>query len=48
MNKVILNVEKDGKAVITGGKNSLLGKLLAAKGKIKINSTFLKQEFEIK
>ena len=48
MDKVILNVDKGGNAVVTGGKNTLVGKLLASKGKVKINSPLLKREFTIK
>ena len=46
--KVTLNVDKDGSAVITEGKNTLVGKLLATKGKIKINSPRLRRELNIK
>ena len=45
--KVTLNI-KDGKATITEGENSLVGKLLVAKGKIKINTPLVKQDIEIK
>jgi len=45
--KVKLEV-KDGQAVITEGKDSLIGKLLASKGKIKINSPRMKRELNIK
>jgi len=46
--KVKLNVNKDGTAEITEGKETLVGKLLASKGKIKINSPRLKRELNIK
>jgi len=46
--KVTLKVDKDGSAVITEGKNTLVGKLLAQKGKIKINSPLVKKELNIK
>ena len=47
MDKVKLEV-KDGVAVITEGKNTLVGKLLATKGKIKINTPMVKREINIK
>jgi len=46
--KIKLTVDKEGNAVITEGKDTLIGKLLASKGKIKINSPRLKQELKIK
>ena len=46
--RVKLRVDKDGSAVIEEGKNTLVGKLLASKGKIKINSPRYKQELKIK
>ena len=45
--KVKLEV-KDGNAVIVEGKDTFVGKLLAAKGKIKINSPRVHQELNIK
>ena len=45
--KVVINVKK-GEATITGGKDSFVGKLLAAKGKLNINVHGLKQEVKIK
>ena len=47
MAKVILSI-KDGKATIVEGKDTLIGKLLALKGKLKIKSPLIKeQEVEI-
>ena len=46
--KVILNVNKDGSATVTDGKDTLVGKLLASKGKIKINTPRFKRELNIK
>ena len=46
MDKVTLNI-KDGKATIVEGKDTLVGKLLKAKGKIKINTPLVKQDIEI-
>ena len=46
--KVTLNIDKDGSAVITEGKNTLIGKLLASKGKVKINTPRVKRELNIK
>ena len=48
MDKITLKVEKDGSTVITEGKDTLVGKLLASKGKIRINSPRVKQEIKIK
>ena len=45
--KVTLNIKK-GKATITEGKDTFVGKLLAAKGKIRINTPLVKQDIEIK
>jgi len=46
--KVTLNVGKDGNAVVTEGQNTLIGKLLAAKGKVRINTPRVKRELNIK
>lgn len=43
MDKVILNI-KDGKATITEGKDTLIGKLLKGKGKLKIKSPLIKEQ----
>jgi len=48
MDKVTLNIDKDGSAEVTEGKNTLLGKLLASKKKIRIVSPRLKRELSIK
>jgi len=45
--KVTINIKK-GKATIVEGKDTFVGKLLAAKGKIKINSPRVHQELNIK
>ena len=45
--KVTIDI-RDGKATITEGKDTLVGKLLAAKGTIKINTPLVKQDIEIK
>lgn len=47
MDKVILNVDKDGNAEIKEGKDSLVGKILASKGKVRINHPRVRQEVEI-
>ena len=46
--KVTLKVDKDGSAVITEGKDTLVGKLLASKRKIRIKSPRMKRELNIK
>jgi len=47
MEKVTLNIKK-GKATITEGKDTFVGKLLVTKGKLKINTPLVKQDIEIK
>lgn len=46
MEKVIIDI-KEGKATVTEGANSFIGKLIKASDKIKINTTRAKGEFEI-
>jgi len=46
--KITIKVDKKGNAKITSGMNSFLGKVIAAKGKIKINHPFFRKELKIK
>jgi len=46
--KVKLNIKKDGSAVIEEGKDSFIGKLIAAKGKVKINTPTVKRDVIVK
>jgi len=47
MDKVRLKVEKD-EVTITEGKDTLIGKILQAKGMLKIDTPFGKREVKVK
>ncbi len=46
MGKVVINIKK-GKATITEGEDTFIGKLIAGGGKLKLNTPRSKGEFEI-
>ena len=45
--KIRIKIDKHGNAVITEGMNSFLAKVIAAKGKIKVNTPRFRGELKI-